>query len=522
MSDREELEALRRLAELEDKAAGRLSPLGDYSSGAISPEAGAMAREGMTPLDALLVGGGRFVSTLGAGIKQGVLNNYNIISPGSEKDAIKNLSDEQTANTQAYKSVQKEFPFSTSLGENLPYLGLGGGPFGLGLKSALIEGMKYGSPQQRGMGALSVGLTTGLGGAVSNTLGKYINPALSETQRGALSDMADFGIKPRLSQVTQSPTIERFEDWASRTPGGAGVMETFNRKNQDAANSIAAATIGQKANTLSQRVLNDASNDMGAVFDRIRALPPIIRLGQNVEAAADAVLKEQAKLGTMANADLVAVARQAKSAASQRGKIPGDTMQLWLTKLADKSSTAFSGGDATSGRGFNALKDALFDSGETSLRGAGQDGLADAFKTVRGQWGNFRTLTKGNVSKDGDVNPVLLAGALRTENPTGFRTGSLPGDLPRLGAIGEAFPPLRAGSQTYERQSVSDLPSTVARALFAYPTAKVTTSPMFTWLPSTLGGTPIGRLLEMLGVPGLRTSLAAGGQIPLQPFKPQE
>ncbi|MCV5968501.1 hypothetical protein, partial [Lactococcus petauri] len=60
-----------------------------------------------------------------------------------------------------------------------------------------------------------------------------------------------------------------------------------------------------------------------------------------------------------------------------------------------------------------------------------------AWETVRSQWGNWKTLTKGQVAEAGNVSPARVAAQLRAQGP-GFRTGSQ-GPLQDIGRIGEGI-----------------------------------------------------------------------------------
>ena len=65
-----------------------------------------------------------------------------------------------------------------------------------------------------------------------------------------------------------------------------------------------------------------------------------------------------------------------------------------------------------------------------------------ALDVVRKQYAAFKVLTKGHVTEAGNVSPARLATALRQQNPTGFKTGTINSDLMDIPRIGQAFKPV--------------------------------------------------------------------------------
>lgn len=454
----------------------------------------------------IAIGLGRLLDTSAAGLKQAALETANKISPSEKlRQELANLYEEQSANTQAYKRYQQRFPLDTAIGEAAPYAFMPGGPLGVGLKMGAMEGMRYGNPQERATNAL-VGLGSGFAsGLIGNAVSGYVNPKLSTMQRNALREGSEMGIQPRLSEVTQSPAVARYEDMAARIPGGAGVFEDFNKANTKAVNRAAAASMGQPADAsgqVSDEVFASAKRDLGKVFDAIKSVGKVniggrlvnpIQLDSGVISAADDVIRTQAKLGNRANQQIVDLAKQAKRMAGLRSRIDGEAYQLWHSDLTDASFSAYKANDSTSGKAYKGLLTALDHAAESSLRRANLGGLADELKAVRPLYANYKLLLRGTVAEGGDVSPARVAQALRTLNPTAFRTGG-GGELSKLGRYAEAFPPLRAGSQTFERGVTADPIAAAALGGPAYGIAKATTSPAVTYIPRKLGGTTAGAI----------------------------
>lgn len=455
----------------------------------------------------LAIGLGRFHDTAAMGLKQVALEAVNRLSPNEKiKQELARLAEEQSSNTAAYKAFQNRFPTETAIGETAPFAFTPGGPLGVGMKMAGTEALRYGNPQERAAHGL-VGMGSGLlSGLMGNMVGGYINPNLTTMQRNALREGDQMGIQPRLSQVTQSPAIARYEDMAARIPGGAGVFEDFTRANTTAVNKVAARSMGQEADASGQvgdEVFANAKRELGRVFEAIKSVGKVnvggrlvnpIQLDTGVIAAADDVIRTQAKLGNRANQQIVDLAKQAKRMAGLRSRIDGEAYQLWHSDLTDASFSAFKASDSTSGKAYQGLLGALDRAAESSLRRANLGGLADELRTVRPLYANYKLLLRGTVAEGGDVSTARVAQAMRTLNPTSFRTGG-GGELAKLGRYAEAFPPLRAGSQTFERGVTADPLAALALGGPAYAIAKATTNPAVTYIPRKLGGTTAGAVL---------------------------
>lgn len=501
-------------------------------------EAAKMAAKGTGIPDALAIGAGRTTDKFLAGLEQVAHLARTTPAPMSAVQTppelaqeslqrLPQLAEEQKDKDIAYSGLQKERPIASSVGEVAPYAGL---PMSSGLLSsaAMVGGLdasKYGSVSERAArGLLGAGGQLGAG-MVGKGLGKIIAPvdegAVSGAQRAALDSMDRMGVQPRMSQVTGSPFMARVEDWAARTPGGAGVMRKFGDANTAAINQHAASGIGTSASELTPAVFAETSQRLGKVFEEIKGLPGRpIQIGQKVNAAADEILRQQGKmLPTQQDANLMALANQAKALAANKGRIDGEAYQLMRSGLSEASFDATGSNRVLYGK----LLEALDDSADTSLRAIGNGSLADALKTVRPQYANLKTLEKGSVSEGGNVSPARLASAMRTNNPAAFREGRMAGNpLYDIAQYGEAFKPLQAGSPTYERTLMSNPLSTTLGAMTSYPAAKLATSPLATAYPRMALGSGLPGLLAApaeqsvrVGGMGLLNQLYAAGLLPV-------
>lgn len=470
-------------------------------------EASKMAAKGVGIPEAMTIGAGRGLDRIGAGIQQ--LAHLSRVTPPpgggamppqhlqeQSKAALGDLATEQGEKDIAFSGLQKARPFATGIGEAAPYALAARLPMGLMGQSAAVGGVeasKYGTGEERmGRGILS-GASNMVGGALGNAVGKAIAPvgreAISTSQRSALGSMDDIGVRPRMSEVTGSPFFARVEDWAARTPGGAGVMRKFAEGNQQAINRTAAQGIGETADELTPQVFAAANQRMGQVFEAIKGLGgKPIRVSSKVGDAADDILRQQKKmLPTQQDQNLINLANQAKTVATHRGRIDGETYQLIRSGLSEASFDASGSNKVLYGKLLSALDDAA----DSSLRAEGHTSLADALKTVRPQYANLKTLEKGAVAEAGNVSPARLASAMRSNNPASFREGRMQGNpLYEIAKMGEAFKPLQAGSPTYERTLMSNPISTSLSAMIANPAAKFVTSPAAQFYPRLVGEYP--------------------------------
>lgn len=488
-------------------------------------EASRMAAEGVGPVEAARIAAGRGIDKLISGAKQ-VAHLARTTPPpfgggayqvppdrqAESRQALESLAQQEAVKNVEMSGLQQARPFSTAVGDASPAIVASAAPslgiLNSALMSGAVEASKYGTGGERlGRGILSTG-TSMAGGLLGNAVGRAIAPvaddALSQTQKAALDSMDNMGVRPRLSQVTNSPFWARVEDWASRTPGGAGVMRQFTDQNARAVNSVAARAIGENADELTPGVFSQASQRLGKVFEDVKALGgKPIQINKNVADAADDILRQQGKmLPTQQDAALVSLANQAKALAANKGRIDGESYQLIRSGLSEASYDATGSNRVLYGK----LLSALDDSAEASLNAAGKSDLAAALRSARPQYANLKTLERGAVAEGGDVSPARLASVMRTQNPAAFREGKMAGNpLYDIAKMGETFKPLQAGSPTYERTLLGDGPiSTLLRAGPAYAGAKLTTSPAALFYPRNIGNTAAAGLLAQGVNPAVR------------------
>lgn len=441
--------------------------------------------------EAVLIGGGRAVDKILAGMKQVALSRR-----ATDKPELDALAVQQNENDRAYAGLKAARPMTTAIGEASPLFAVpaSAGVTPLVAAAGAMEAMKYGTPQERLTGAVS-GSLAALGGAVAGRVaGSVLSPvtqrAAGEANRETLDAAARVGVRPRMSQVTGSPLAARFEDFAARVPGGAGRMRAFENANQQAVNRAAAKAIGESADELTPRVLGSASQRIGRVFEDIKALPgKPIHVDSSVGKIADDILRQQGKmLGNQRDAGLASIAEQAKTMALHRGRMDGETYQLIRSGLSEAAFDA----SGTNRVLYGKLLNALDNSAEQSLKASGNAQLADALRTARPQYANLKLLEKGAVAEAGQVSPARVASAVRAQNPAAFREGRSAGELIDIARVGEGLKALQAGSPTVERAITGSPVAMGLTALPAWLMARGTTSPLLTAYPQTmLGRSPI-------------------------------
>ena len=481
-----------------------------------SGEAAASTARNTSTMQSIKVAAGRSVNQIKDGVKQAAMAGARWMTEGLGGELSTNekaLAAKQAEEAKIYGALQKEHPVATGFGEALPYAVVPPttGALATGAMVGIGEGLKYGSPEERAQRAVIGGGSAFTGSALANALARPLNPigpGMTEPQQAAMQGAQEIGVRPRLSQVTGSPTIARYEDFAARTPGGAGIMRDFNDANQTAINRAATQSIGENADNVGAPVLAAARDRLGGVFNQIRELPGRqIQINPNVGTVADDILRIQNRMIPGQRDDaLINLANQARALASNRGRIDGETYQLTRSGLSEASYDA----SGTNRNLYGRLLNALDDSAENSLRANGNAELAAALREARPQYSNLSTLERGMVSEGGNVSPARLASALRQQNAASFREArNAENPLTTIGQYGENFKPLTAGSPTYERDLISNPISTAIKAPLAYVAGRVTTSPALTRAAQVVQNNPNIGLLANSANPLVRALVQA-------------
>jgi len=365
----------------------------------------------------------------------GILQKY-LEATGDEK-ALGGLATNVAARNAEFAPLLKERPVATGLGGALPAMavpGAGSGYLGAMGAAALPELLSYGTNAERA----SKGGVAALGGATGRAIGGGITSLLKPAGVGvnpnaaAMEAAKRIGYKPMAGQATQNPAMLNVENYLARNPGSSGTMQAINGANQSAVNRAATASIGQAGDDVGAGVLGAAQRELGAEFTRLQAATAP-KLGNDFVNALATIEARNAALGSFRNTKIDALLDKSLDLAAQ-SNLSGKAYKEIHTELSAQATKAFKAGDAAEGQAFKAVREALDEAAGKSLSPADRA----AWDTVRQQWGNWKTLTKGQVAEAGNVSPARVASQLRQQGP-GFRTGATSGPLVDVGRIGEGI-----------------------------------------------------------------------------------
>jgi len=436
------------------------------------PTGAQMAAADTGPLDAFMVAGGRKTQS----IIDGILQSY-LTATGDEK-ALSGLATNVAARDAEFAPLQKARPVATALGSALPAMAVPGGAssyLGAAAAAALPEVLSYGTAGERaargGVSAAGGMIGHGIGNLVTSVLkpaGVGVNP-----NTAAMDAAKRIGYKPMAGQATQNPAMLNVENYLARNPGSSGTMQTINAGNQSAVNRAAASSIGQAGDDVGTGMLGAAQTELGAEFTRLQtATAP--KLGDDFVAALAKIEVKNAALGSFRNPKIDTLLSKSMDLAAE-GKLTGQAYKEIHTELSAQATKAFKAGDAVEGQAFKTVREALDEAASQSLTPADRA----AWDTVRKQWANWKTLTKGQVAEAGNVSPARVASQLRQQGP-GFRTGATSGPLVDVGRIGEGIKSaINPNSGNLPQMALYGNPITgIPLSVGNFVTAKAYTSPV--------------------------------------------
>lgn len=438
MSDRDELMALRRLAELEAKASG--------GKPAIAPAPTAADDVGFG--QAALIGAGRTLDRLGQGVQQGALwlsskLPYGPDVAGKIADAQAQQAEREAENTRAYAQLQDKRPVATFLGEAAPLLAVpvaAGGGLAAGAAAAAIPGLvEYGSPEER----LTRGALGAAGGAAGAALGKGIGRVLQPT-RAPMSEGAQAGVdaaerlgyKVTAGQQTGSKALQVMEQQAAKNPIGASAARKFNDANQSALNQAALRAMGETGEAVTEDAFAAARTRLGDVFNTLSA-NKAIPITPTFEARIKLLQRSNDAAGPFKSAEIANLADNALDLAKS-GQMTGEAYQAIRSQLTDRSRQAAQAGQAKLKDAIGKVRSALDDAAESILTADEKT----AWKLARRQYAAMKTLEKRGAVKAGNVDPAVVRNALQGGDRSAFARGNLSGELADIARIGNAFRPL--------------------------------------------------------------------------------
>lgn len=514
MDDREELAALRRMAELEAKANGEAATL--------RAERGRPPQEQLPPNisqtfpagNVALIGAGKTADAFAQGLKQLGLNASiaakeatGFGNPRPEMDALNQQASEQQQNAAIYGALKKQFPLTASVGEALPLAATPMGPASfaarIGLPAAVYGAtgaLSYGSPQERTMRGL-VQFGSGLiGGATGEAIGRAVMPmrdVLSTSAQTAARAAADKIGAPILpSQLANSPSLARFEDMLARYPGGAGVMGDVINAQKQAFNMKAQEAMGT-TEPLTQAGLASINTEKGAAYDAMRAKIPGMAASSDVLDTIDKATAILSRGSTKGKEGALGMLQELKDKLYGTKQLTPEEYQTWVSDLAAE-------GRATGNDTIRAALGMVGKKMDQEARGP----LSQEWARLDKEYAALKLMMRPGVTNDvtGDVNQGRFANAYERQFGKAAKTGKINGPMADMYAYARAVPQLREGSPTAERSAADSL-FQWSLAPARYGAAKTLTSrPVQDYLSGGLLGSseasaPVATLLQRAAIP---------------------
>lgn len=259
MDPREELDALRRLAELEGRA---------------QQSAGEQATADTPAWKVPFVAGGRTLDRLAAGLRQAVPEP--IRGAVDKAGAAMGMApgpditpEGQGQNSAYFAPLEKRYPLSTFGGEMVANL-----PAATPMGMALVGGLEYGTPGERaaraGMGYAGGKAGQALGAGVARMLGpRSADTAPKLADEFFAGGNNKFGIPLSVGQQTQSKPAQIIESVLANLPGSSGVIAKARDRTYGAFNEAVAKTFGEDASKLTPEVMGEARKRAGSAIGEI-------------------------------------------------------------------------------------------------------------------------------------------------------------------------------------------------------------------------------------------------------------
>lgn len=464
---------------------------------------------------AALIGLGRTGDKTVAGMQQ--LNNSieaikAEVTGGNSKPYLQelaNLEKTQAGNDVAYAPLKAEFPKATAVGENLPlaFTPMGQATTGAriaapAIAGAVMQGLQYGDPKQRGLASLRGGGEGLVGGAVGEVMRRFIQPIpgvmgsqAQEEARKAAAAIPDARLLP--SQMTGSPGMRAMEDMLAQSPGGRGPIAQQVRGTSAALTRHYLRGVGIDGDTATPDVLAEAASRISGDYKR---LAPGVKLDVN-QSALDAVDKAEKFLlkgdTSGSKAQALATVQSLKNQLYGMKSMPGEDWGVWQSDLGAMARSTENNQVATTIRNLRE-----------ELNNLARGPAAQEWKQVDRRNAMLETLFRPNVvNKEGQVNPAAVHRILSSDFGKTYLTGGLKSEAADVGRFGATVPNLREGSQTFGRGEMDSLYG-LGKAMLKYPAAKAITSPAFQdWLSKGLLASPEAS--------SIGAGLLGGGTVPL-------
>lgn len=341
--------------------------------------------------------------------------------------------------------------YAETIGEFAPATLMGGGG-GIGrafVRNALLPaiGSEFAGQQTEGTSAEPYARFAGaIGpGLASSGARSLLGMGSISPERAALAQKAiNSGIDLRPSQISDQPFIKMLDSAIGKLPfSGLG---PHNEKQMESFGRAVASTFGSDATNLTPKVMNDAKERIGEVFNRVGAKTNIV---------ADNTFHDRL-FGVLKDAENVVPEHDAKVIQNQIENIISTVDKNGT--LSGKSYQALIAHGGAIDRGMHSsnseiryyvgkLRDVLDDGLQSA---ANPQDLAD-LKKARLEYKNLMTVkdiaAKANI--EGEISPALLLGAVKKSYNNMAFTGA--GQIGDLAKIGQGFLKESPSSTTAER-----------------------------------------------------------------------
>ncbi len=371
------------------------------------------------------------------------------------------LDSEEQAKNAEIERLRTMHPFAVPAGGVLPYAlstgrtSLTGRMTSPPLAYGGVGMAQYGSPEERVQQGASNALSS-LGGAAFADASKFaVKPGapLSDAQNRALSGLqreataAGTEFRPSAGDLTGSTAIRSLEDTLSQTPMVDGVMAGQKAARQGAMNTVAAKSIGQVADNVDDPVIAKANQFVDNAYKDLRAVKnKSFEISTIVGDAAEAVIRQEGKLGQGADAGLVRRAEDLLRIVRLKSKVNGETADLWRQDLAQYARDASGGVSHRAGELVKAFDESI----RLSARQAGIPKVAENLDKAREVLRNVKVLDRPSVRKGGDVKPNSLRNVVENEGAAGS-------ELKAISDYAGAFPEQPVNSRSFGRAAWAGL-----------------------------------------------------------------
>lgn len=349
----------------------------------------------------------------------------------------------------------------------------------------------------------------GAGGSTFGAVGDDPVAGLTRAQRGALEDGRALGMRVTPGQASGSRVLQQFEAKLESQPVSSGRFFAIKDNNQRQINRLVARELGMESDNLAPEVLDAAYANIQRTFDSVAD-----RVPRPIEA--DGFLDRLARVEGEAEGMLPApllnnplVDRYYRLIAS--GNATGEQLNN-LQSQVGKAVQALRRNDPATAQALRGVQNMILDDLGTGLTPEAQA----AYRAARQRYRMFATITDKPQMLNpgtGNVSALNLANHMQRTDRTGFTTGRRDSDLYAGLRFAQAFKPLVGDSGTATRSPLNTL-EFLASVPVSVGTSAYTSSPSIavtTALANALERGAVPQSLSMAQRNGLMRALGAAG-----------